>query len=77
MNMFENTRKVLDEFETAYNNVFGSGCDSFEKYENILEYFSMNLAKALMQDSIVPDESVAKIILAARDLTSEIVVKVE
>lgn len=76
MNMFENTRKVLDEFETAYNNVFGAG-DPFEEYENILTYLSVNLAKALMQDSAVPDESVAKIILAARDLTSEIVVKVE
>ena len=76
--MFENTRKILDEFESAYNNCLKKYYDNITKdEENTLAYLSVNLAKALMQDEYISAESVAKIILAAKDLSSEITVKVQ
>ena len=74
--MFNNTRKVLDEFEETYNNLCHSGCLPI-KEEDILLYFNMHLAKALMQDECIGAESVAKIILAVKNLSSEITVRVE
>ena len=75
--MFNNTRKVLDEFEETYNNLCHSGCLPIKEEEDVLSYFNMHLAKALMQDEYIGAESVAKIILAAKNLSSEITVKVE
>ena len=76
--MFENTRKVLDKFENTYNNCINNYREDMSKdQENTFAYFSVNLAKALMQDEYISDESVAKIILAAKDLSSEITVKVQ
>lgn len=76
--MFENTRKILDEFENTYNNCINKHYENITKdEENILFYLSVNLAKALMQDEYISSESVAKIILAAKDLSSEITVKVQ
>ena len=75
--MFENTRKVLDEFESSYNDVMNNGWNVSEEDRNVLDYFSVHLAKALMQDGYILDISVAKIILATRDLSSDITVKVE
>ena len=45
--------------------------------EDILIYFNMHLAKALMQDEYIGAEKVAKIILASKDLSNEIIVKVQ
>lgn len=76
--MFENIRKILDEFEHTYNNCINNYHGSITKdEEDILTYLSVNLAKALMQDEYISSESVAKIILAAKDLSSEITVKVQ
>lgn len=75
--MFNNTRKVLDEFEETYNNLCRDGRLPTKDEEDILVYFNMHLAKALMQDEYIGAESVAKIILAAKNLSSEITVKVE
>ena len=75
--MFNNTRKVLDEFEKTYNNLDRDGRLPTKDEEDILVYFNMHLAKALMQDEYIGAESVAKIILAAKELSSEITVKVE
>ena len=75
--MFNNTRKVLDEFEETYNNLCRSGRLPTKEEEDVLSYFNMHLAKALMQDEYIGVESVAKIILAAKNLLSEITVKVE
>lgn len=75
--MFKNVRKVLDEFESAYNRMLKDGFDVRKDDENTIIYFSVNLAKALMQDEYVLDESVAKIILATKDLSNEITVKVQ
>ena len=74
--MFENIRKVLDDFETTYNNVLNC-CNISKEDEDTIQYFSVHLAKALMQDEYILDNSVAKIILATRDLSSEITVKVQ
>lgn len=76
--MFENTRKVLDKFENAYDNCmknYNVGLTKDE--EDTFAYFSVHLAKALMQDDYISSESVAKIILAAKDLSSEITVRVQ
>lgn len=76
--MFENTRKVLDKFESVYNNcICKYHSDITKDEEDVLLYLSVNLAKALMQDECIGAESVAKIILAAKDLSSEITVKVQ
>jgi hypothetical protein len=75
--MFNNTRKVLDEFEKTYNNLDHGGRFPTKDEEDILLYFNMHLAKALMQDEYIGAESVSKIILAAKNLSSEITVKVE
>lgn len=75
--MFENTRRVLNEFESAYNNVLKDGFNVSKDDQDTVVYFSVHLAKALMQDEYVLDESVAKIILATKDLSNEITVKVE
>ncbi len=75
--MFENIRKVLDEFENAYNNVQKNGWNVSKEGQDTIEYFSVHLAKALMQDEYILDTSVAKIILATRDLSSDITVKIQ
>lgn len=74
--MFENIRKVLDEFENTYNTVRKKFAPT-QYEEDILIYFNMHLAKALMKDEYIRSESVAKIILAAKDLSNEITVKVQ
>ena len=51
--MFNNTRKVLDEFEETYNNLCCSGCLPRKEEEDILLYFNMHLSKALMQDEYI------------------------
>jgi hypothetical protein len=75
--MFNNTRKVLDEFEETYNTLCCAGRCPTKDEEDILLYFNMHLAKALMQDEYIGAESVAKIILAAKNLSSEITVQVK
>jgi hypothetical protein len=75
--MFEDIRKVLDDFENAYSRVVANGFDVSKEDENTIIYFNVNLAKALMQDEYTRSESVAKIILAAKELSNEIVVEVK
>ena len=76
--MFQNTRNVLETFEKTYNNIMQNGTLTIsEEDENIIQYFSMHLAKALMQDEFIPDASIAKIILATRDLSNDITVKIQ
>jgi hypothetical protein len=75
--MFNNIRKVLDEFEETYNNLYRDGRLPTKDEEGILLYFNMHLAKALMQDEHIGAESVAKIILATKNLSSEITVQVK
>lgn len=74
--MFENTRKVLDKFEKTFNECKTKFAPNKEE-EDTLFYLHVNLAKALMKDEYINDESIAKIILAARNLSNEIIVKVQ
>ena len=76
--MFNNTRNVLDTFEKTYNSIMQGGVYPLsEEDDNIIQYFSMHLAKALMQDEYIPDASIEKIILATRDMSSDISVKIQ
>ena len=75
--MFENIRKVLDDFESTYNKIVNDSFNISKEDEDTLQYFNVHLAKALMQDEYILDDSVAKIIIATRDLSSEITVKVQ
>lgn len=75
--MFENIRKVLDEFENTYGRIMQDVSDVSKEDEDIVVYFNVHLAKALMQDEYIRAESVAKIILAAKELSNEITVKVQ
>ena len=75
--MFENTRKVLDEFEKATNNIMCGSLDIAKEDEDAVIYFSMHLAKALMQDEYIGEDSVAKIILAVKNLSNDINVRVQ
>lgn len=75
--MFEGIRKVLDDFETTFNKLNSNSLDATVEEENILLYFNMHLAEALMQESYVGSDKVAKIILASKGLLNDIKVKVE
>lgn len=73
--MFENIRKCLDEFEETINKANVNWNSITKEDEDILNYFNLNLAKALMKDW--ESEKIAKIILAAKGLSNDIKVKVE
>lgn len=75
--MFEGIRKVLDDFETTFNKLNSNPLDATTEEENVLLYFNMHLAEALMQESYVGSDKVAKIILASKGLLNDIKVKVE
>ena len=76
LKMFDNIKKVLDEYEEILNNFDDNGTLTKEE-EDTLVYLNVNLAKALMQNRWLDDEVVAKIVLATRGLSNEIVVKVQ
>ena len=46
--MFEGIRKVLDDFETTFNKLNSNPLDATTEEENVLLYFNMHLAEALM-----------------------------
>lgn len=78
--MFENIRKCLDDYEKAVEKVHTDSNATTEDW-NTIEYFDVDLAKAMMIDMnrglYKDDEKIAKIILAARNVSNEIKVKVE
>lgn len=73
--MFKEIRKVLDDFEETAKRCSDTGFYSKED-ENVLNYFDMNMSKALMQECYNA-EKIAKIILAAKGLSNEVKIKVE
>lgn len=76
--MFDNIIEILDKFESTYNNCIESYKNVLtEEEQDTLTYLSVNLAKALMLNDWINDESVAKIILATKNLSNEITVKVD
>lgn len=75
---FTNIKKCLDEYEEVCKKL--NGWDNpTEKESNILEYFNLHLAEAIMTDFQYCDKGVkiAKIILAMQGLSNEIKVKIE
>ena len=78
--MFNNIKQCLREYEETYKKFSNCLLDSpTEKERDILEYFELNLAKAIMSDFTYSnaDVKIAKIILALKDISNEIKVKVE
>lgn len=76
--MFENIRKCLDDYEKSIED-FYTDYDYTTEDKDIIDYFEMNFAKAIMKDLEIykNDEKIAKIILAAKGLSNEVKVKVE
>ena len=74
--MFDNIRNILDDFESAYNRLMNDYTNASKEDEDTIIFFNVHLAKALMQNEYARSESVAKIILAAKELSSEIKVEV-
>lgn len=64
--MFENVRKCLDELENTVKKIHYT-----EEDENIMKYFNLHLAEALMKD-YPESERVARIILAEKGLFEKI-----
>lgn len=78
--MFKNIKQCLHEYEEILNKLNYCNEESItEKERDILEYFELNLAKAIMSDFNYSnaDVKIAKIILALKDISNEIKVKVE
>lgn len=73
--MFESIRKCLDELEESLDLASRNDNLFSRKNKDAIEYFELHLAKALMEEC--DSEKVAKIILAAKGLSNEVVVKVE
>ena len=64
--MFENVRKCLDEFENTVHKINYTTED-----ENVIMYFNLHLAEALMKD-FSDSERVARIILAEKGLFEKV-----
>ena len=75
--MFENIRKYLDEYEDINCNrdIFNLSKEEID----IVKYFELNFAKALMQEDQrhLDSEKIAKIILATKGLSNEINIKID
>lgn len=53
--MFKDIKNCLNEFETTFQNVNKKfGCNSDEA--DILEYFDLNLAKAIMKNTYIDSD---------------------
>ena len=75
--MFEEIRECLDKIEKADHNYRNFPYETSKEDEDILVYSELYITKALMKDSFIDSERVAKLILAAKGLSNEIKVKVE
>ena len=75
--MFNKIITCLDNFEKVLAKANVDPTSLTQDEENIILYFNLNLAKALMQDEYVGAEKVAKIILAAKGLGNEVTLKIE
>lgn len=78
--MYNNIKQCLHEYEETCNKLSNCLLDSpTEKERDIIEYFELNLAKAIISDFTYnnADIKIAKIILALKDISNEIKVKIE
>lgn len=78
--MFDNIEQCLHEYDEVCKKL-KENCwrDPTEDEQNILDYFDLHLAEAIMTDFRYCDKGVkiAKIILAMQELSNEIKVKIE
>ena len=70
--MFKNITKCLNDFTSVINGENAKQGFFNEEEEDIVDYFDFHLAKALIKDSYINAEKVAKFILVAKGLSSEI-----
>jgi hypothetical protein len=75
--MFNEIRKCLDEYEEVCEQM--NWRNLTEEEANVLDYFDLHLAEAIMKDFDYGDrgEKLAKIILATLGMSNEIKVKIE
>lgn len=65
-NTFNNVTKCLDQFSSVANSENAMTGDFNEEEMDILEYFELHLAEALMKERFIDAAKLAKIILAAK-----------
>lgn len=72
---FEGIKKCLNDYETVMNGENAKQGWLNEEEEDIVQYIDFNIAKALMKDTFVNAEKIAKFILVAKGLSGDIRVK--
>ena len=72
---FEGIKKCLNEYETVMNGENAQQGWLNEDEEDIVQYIDFHIAKALMKDTFVNAEKIAKFILVAKGLSGDIRVK--
>lgn len=72
---FEGIKKCLSEYESVMNGENAKQGYLTEEEEDIVEYIDFHLAKALIKESYVNAEKIAKFILVAKGLSGDIRVK--
>lgn len=76
--MFDNIKNILNKFEKALNdlkigfNDDDEGVCGYKNAEDIIDYFDLYIAEALMKDRYINAKKVAKIILAAKEERNEL-----
>ena len=73
--MLEQIKKCLNEYECALTGENARQGWLNEKEEDIVQYIEFYLAKALLQESYINAEKIAKFILVAKGLSGDIKVK--
>ena len=73
--MFENVIKCLNEFNSVINGENAKQGWFNENEEDIINYFDLHLAKALMKERYINAEKVAKFILVAKGLSNEVTIR--
>ena len=72
---FEGIKKCLNEYETVMNGENAQQGWLNEDEEDIVQYIDFHIAKALMKNTCVNAEKIAKFILVAKGLSGDIRVK--
>lgn len=75
--MFENIKQCIREYENILSNCRGFDYEPTKEELNIIGYFTLHLAQAIMTDLEYDSEKIAKIILATKGLSNEVTIKVE
>ena len=73
--MFENITKCLNKYESALTGENAKQGFLNEEEDDIVQYIEFYLAKALLQESFINAEKIAKFILVAKGLSGDIKIK--